>query len=73
MLGKGDGSFKPPVEYSLPPGAELRSVALTDFDTDEDLDVVTAGGTTTPQIFSPQQRRTAPSANWSPYPSGPDR
>ena len=51
LLGKGDGTFKPPVEYSLLPGAEVRSVALTDFDTDEDLDIVTAGGNSTPQIF----------------------
>jgi large repetitive protein len=51
MLGNGDGTFKPPVEYSLPAGAEVRSVAFTDFDTDEDLDVVTAGGTRTPQVF----------------------
>ena len=51
LLGNGDGTFKPPVEYSLLPGAEVRSVALTDFDTDEDLDIVTAGGNSTPQIF----------------------
>ena len=51
MLGNGDGTFKAPVEYSLPAGAEVRSVAFTDFDTDEDLDVVTAGGTRTPQVF----------------------
>jgi hypothetical protein len=29
----------------------VRSVAFTDFDTNEDLDVVTVGGTRTPQVF----------------------
>ncbi len=51
MLGRGDGSLFPPNEYATLPGAEVRSVALTDFDTDEDLDIVTAGGASTPQIF----------------------
>ncbi|HEY1550184.1 MAG TPA: VCBS repeat-containing protein, partial [Kofleriaceae bacterium] len=51
MLGNGDATFKPPVAYELLPGAEVRSIALTDFDTDEDLDVVSAGGNGPPEIF----------------------
>jgi hypothetical protein len=51
MLGNGDATFKPPIAYELLPGAEARSIALTDFDTDEDLDVVSAGGNGPPEIF----------------------
>jgi hypothetical protein len=51
MLGNGDATFKPPIAYELLPGAEVRSIALTDFDTDEDLDVVSAGGSGPPEIF----------------------
>jgi FG-GAP-like repeat len=51
MLGRGDGTFAPVIEYPLLDGGDVHSVALTDFDTDEDLDIVTAGGTTMPQVF----------------------
>nr|HEX4314592.1 VCBS repeat-containing protein [Kofleriaceae bacterium] len=51
MIGTGDGTFKPPVAYQLLPGGVARSVALSDFDTDEDLDIVTAGGSGTPELF----------------------
>jgi hypothetical protein len=51
MLGNGDGTFKPPIAYALPAGAQARSIALTDFDTDEDLDVVSAGGSVPPEVF----------------------
>jgi hypothetical protein len=51
MLGNGDGTFKAPIAYELLPGADARSIALTDFDTDDDLDVVSAGGSGPPEIF----------------------
>jgi hypothetical protein len=51
MLGNGDGTFKPPVAYPLLAHAEARSIAMTDFDTDEDLDVVSAGGNVPPEVF----------------------
>jgi FG-GAP-like repeat len=51
MLGNGDATFKPPIAYELLPGAEARSIALTDFDTDEDIDVVSAGGNGPPEMF----------------------
>lgn len=51
MLGRGDGTFAPVIEYPLLAGGDVQSVALTDFDTDEDIDIVTAGGTTMPQVF----------------------
>jgi FG-GAP-like repeat len=51
MLGNGDATFKPPIAYELLAGAEARSIALTDFDTDEDLDVVSAGGSGPPEMF----------------------
>ncbi len=51
LLNTGEGTFRAPISYPLLPGGEAHSIALTDFDTDEDLDIVAAGGSGTPQIF----------------------
>ena len=72
MLGNGDATFKPPIAYELLPGAQARSLALTDFDTDEDLDVVSAGGSGTPEIFLNNGDGTFGAAIALPAPPSPE-
>lgn len=42
LLGNGDGTFQPHVDYSVPAGSQPSSVALADFNSDGKLDIVIA-------------------------------
>lgn len=43
LIGNGDGTFQPPVDYSV--GAYPSSIAVADFNVDGKLDIITVGST----------------------------
>jgi hypothetical protein len=51
MFGLGDGRLGTPVWNEMLPGDAPKSMTVTDFDDDNDLDIVTVGGSGAPELF----------------------
>jgi hypothetical protein len=51
MFGLGDGRLGTPVWNEMLPGDTAKSLTVTDFDDDNDLDIITTGGSGAPELF----------------------